>query len=150
MADEEKKPSQLEATVKVITVAVSIVALLWGGATFLITKQREARKAYLDYQLELYKETAKTAVILATSDDSVKVDSARIRFYELYYGELALVETREVAAQMVSFKASLEKALAEEDSLGAEAANLPLAALELAHVLRSSLAQSWGVEDWEF
>lgn len=80
------------------------------------------------------------AVTLATSKDSAAVDKARKRFDELYWGELALVETPEVESQMVKFGRALE---ASPESLQDEA-------LSLAHVLRSSLAKSWGIEDWEY
>ena len=135
-----RQPITLEAAVKLVTVGVSVVALIWGGVSFLIAKRLEARRPYLDYQLELYKETTKVAVTLATSTDSAEVDTARKRFYRLYWSELALIETPEVESQMVKFERALK---ASSDSLQYQA-------LYLAHVLRSSLAKSWGIEDWKY
>ncbi len=165
----EKETGRLEAIARAVTVGLSVIALIWGGVSFLITKRIEARRPYLDYQLELYKETAKTAVMLVTSNDPVETDEVIGRFCELYWGELALVETPEVESQMVNFKRMLETSDSEEgvseegvsekrmsehdvcdNGVLGENTNRRREALRLAHVLRSSLADSWGVDDWEY
>ena len=109
------------------------------------------------------------AAKLATSNNPEELDKLRKRFCELYWGELALVETPTVEAAMVKFKEVLsagdsqtsvsDKGVSEEtiggdvcdEGLLREGSNSRrLAALNLAHDLRSSLAKSWGVDDWEY
>lgn len=100
----------------------------------------EARQPFLTRQLELYGEAAKVAARIATTDDEKELGEATTRFWQLYWGELALVEDRDVEAAMVAFgeamKTSAKKA--QQQSLS----------LDLAHAIRRSLDRSWGIEVW--
>lgn len=78
--------------------------------------------------------------MLATSEDSARRNKAEKRFFELYWGELALVENPGVETAMVRFKDGLVS--------GASPDQLQQLSLKLAGALRASLADSWGVDLW--
>lgn len=98
----------------------------------------EATRPFLEKQLELYAEAARVCARIASAHDH---DTAVARFWELYWGELALVENREVEARMVHFGQALQY-MPEDRS------ELRQRALELAAACRASLARSWGVDAW--
>ena len=125
-----------------VGILVPLATLVWAASSFLITKRIEAKRPFLDYQLKLYKEATEAAVQLATSDDAQEISTARKRFYELYWGELALVEDRDVERAMVIFKRALEANGAGD--------HLQQSCLTLAHAFRSSLARSWKVKSWQY
>jgi hypothetical protein len=153
MTPTSKKEST-EIILKWIGTLVAVAGLLWGITSFLITsriqaetRQLEARKPFLDRQLTLYTEATQNASILATSVDPDAIEKARQRFWELYWGELAMVENGGintnkggVESAMVAFGSCLKR-----DCLQPELQPL---ALRLAHACRDSLAVSWGVQDW--
>ena len=145
--------------VKMIGAAVLIAGFLWGIYTYKHTSQRElaehmaeaerfavtrrveATKPYLEMKLKLYTEATQIAAKIATTDNKDYLKKENIdRFMQLSWGELALVEDREVASAMISFRNCLMK----ECSM----VELEQASLKLAHACRDSLARSWGVEDW--
>ena len=76
----------------------------------------------------------------AVSDVTVSIPPVA-RFWELYWGELALVEDRRVEGAMKAFGDAL--------IAGASADALQRLSLSLAHACRESLAESWGVEQWQ-
>jgi hypothetical protein len=98
----------------------------------------EATRPFLEKQLTLYGEAALICAKLATDPTD---DKARARFWELYWGELALVENAGVERAMVSFKNALVITPDDQDALTD-------CALEVAKACRLSLARSWGVEAW--
>jgi hypothetical protein len=100
------------------------------------TRRIEAQKPHLERQLVLYTEACQIAVCLATSTNETERTKAEKRFWELYWGELCMVESRGVERAMVKFGKALKQKAAE--------AELQSASYELAHELRSSLEASWG------
>lgn len=65
---------------------------------------------------------------------------ARQRFYVLFWGELAMVEDLEVDRAMSEFGRAL--------SSDQPQAVLQMCSLRLSHMLRRSLAKSWGTDVW--
>src|ERR1700722_11779063 len=57
-----------------------------------LTRRIEATKPFLERQLQLYTAATQAAAIIATSYDQDEVRSATKRFWQLFSGELALVE----------------------------------------------------------
>lgn len=98
----------------------------------------EATRPFLEKQLELYAEAARVCARIASAE---RDNDAIARFWELYWGELALVENREVEAGMVSFGQALQY-------MPSDRSELRQRALELAGACRKSLARSWGVDAW--
>ena len=153
MTSTAKKESA-ETLIKWVSAFVAVGGLLWGVTSFLITsriqaetRQLEARKPFLERQLTLYTKATQNAAILATSSDPDAIEEARQRFWELYWGELAMVENGGLNANeggvesaMVAFGKCLNKGCSQPE--------LQPLALRLAHACRDSLAVSWGVQDW--
>ena len=157
MAD--KSPDRLEAVWKILGVLGTVVAFLWGIYTYQDTAAKqlererleserlsetrriEATKPFLERQLTLYTDVSKVAATLGTSGDETEKAKARKRFWELYWGELALVENRDVEAAMVAFGGALRE--------GASQSELQELSLMLAHACRNSLAVSWNVPAWK-
>ena len=147
MTSTSKKESA-ETLIKWVSTLVAVGGLIWGITSFLITsrvqsetRQLEARKPFLERQLTLYTEVTQNAAILATSNDLDAIEQARQRFWELYWGELSMVENRGVEYAMVKFGQCLNEGCSQEE--------LRPLALDLAHACRESLAASWGVQDWK-
>ena len=116
------------------------------------------RGAFLERQLELYFEAAAIASKIATSSEGADEESAKRRFRELYWGELAVVEDAGVQNAMVEFGRILSKsdksACLGEEQIAQRATEpteavvkvcLLRGALDLAHAARKSLEESWKV-----
>lgn len=122
------------------------------------TRRIEATRPYLERQLRLYTEATQVAARIATKGSAPgqrdlkdspsasryhasTLDNAVTRFWELYWGELALVEDNEVERAMVAYGQALRDKAPTE--------TLQEKSLALAHACRDSLARSWGVEEWK-
>jgi hypothetical protein len=101
---------------------------------------RDSRKPFLERQLALYFEATKAAAQLSTVSRGLAWNTARQRFWELYWGELGLVEDAGVLAAMVAFGEALT---AYEQGHGTQA-ELHQLALGLARACRHSLQSEWG------
>lgn len=137
----------IDKYLKIITIIGSAIVFIWGVIQFSITQAAlaetrhiEARKPFLDRQLQLYTEASKAASTLATSDDKEELSIAEKKFWSLYWGELALVEDSSVETAMVKFGRELQ--------LERDPNRIKQLSLELAHACRNSLAKSWGVTEW--
>lgn len=116
-----------------------------GGSAAADNRRIEATKPFLERQLRLYTEASEVAACIATGTnavvDHIEIQTAKKRFWQLYYGELALVENVEVEEAMVQ--------LGEAISNGMDQSELRRASLNLASACRRSLATSWGIQAWE-
>jgi hypothetical protein len=109
----------------------------------------EAARPFLELRRTAYLETLQVVSVLATGERKGELDvgTARRRFEQLYWAELALVEDAAVDQAMVRLRASLvamddPASQADKEKLGKEKQN---ATLGVAHAIRDSLAQSWGL-----
>lgn len=131
-----------------ITILVSVGGFIWTVSSALQSRAIDARRPFLNKQLALYQLVTKTAAILATSTDANELHTAELRFWQLYWGELAMVEN----GGMKTKKGGVEGAMVlfgrELVKHSQDRANLQLLSLDLAHVCRDSLAESWGIKDW--
>lgn len=143
---------------KILTVLGAKSSFLWGvyqwrekssqelearkqeNARQIETRRIEATKPFLERQLALYGEATKIAAQVATQGDTESGKKALVRFWELYWGELALVENRSVEAAMVRMRNAL--------LANASTAELEQASLAVAHACRNSLDRSWGIRAW--
>ncbi|UPK36607.1 hypothetical protein IVB18_04280 [Bradyrhizobium sp. 186] len=119
---------------------------------------RESQKPFLERQLAFYFEAAKVTAKLATSTPAKSSanqdqpppedwDWARRRFWELYWGELAAVESPEVARAMVQFGNGLnelEKCIDKGGSCDETQNALKGPSIQLAHQIRESIEKGWG------
>src|SRR6185369_10509268 len=103
---------------------------------------REAQKPFLQRQTELYFEATGAAAKLATLEKGPERDNARKRFYELYWGDLSVVEDEIVETAMVRFHDKLD----DFEKGKAEKFDLQEMSLELAHACRNSMARGWGYQ----
>jgi hypothetical protein len=103
-------------------------------------RQAAARQPYLDRQLQLYTEAGRSAATLASSSDPKALADARERFWQLYFGDLAMVEDQDVDSAMKEFG----DALANHASQG----DLQMCSLRLSHRLRRSIETAWGTKLW--
>jgi hypothetical protein len=98
----------------------------------------EAIKPFLQLRQTYYLEAIKAAAVLASPLDHTReqIGQAKRRFWELYWAELALVDTQNVASTMkgVGDVADLRKPTPLQE-----------ATADFAHALRDSLLQSWGI-----
>lgn len=104
------------------------------------SRRVEATKPFLERQLKLYTEASLVAALIATSNDAAQVAKSTERFWQLYWGELALVENREVEAAMVQYGNALDNP--------SDRATLRQRSLDLAKACRLSLDRSWGINAW--
>ena len=144
----------LDAALKILPALGACVTFIWGvwvwkdnadeerdaaaaeTARFAESRRVEATRPFLEMQLKFYTEAAHVAARIASSGDQSTIG----RFWELYYGELALVENNEVAAAMKDFGDALTAGKHTE---------LNTLALELTERMRESLAKSWGTDAWQ-
>jgi hypothetical protein len=128
------------------------------------TRLIEAQKQFLDKQLDLYLETSKVVGRLVSEDLNFNNwESDRLRFEELYWSELTMVEHTEVASAMVEFRTALQPIIEkrsklysapqqttegrtklEEEVSTIDRNGLRNSALVLAHALRRGIEESWG------
>jgi L-ribulose-5-phosphate 3-epimerase UlaE len=73
----------------------------------------EAWKPFVQLRQKLYQDTIQTAAVLANSDihTQAELEAAKKRFRNLYVAELSMVETPQVAGQMVQFAKVVDPAL---------------------------------------
>src|SRR5262249_21218775 len=99
-----------------------------------------AMQPFLERQLGLFQETTQTVAFLATHSDSPDRAKRLERFWQLYWGELALVEHGQVESAMVDFGTAL--------SSGADQKELQQLSLEVTYACRDELAESWQEPSW--
>lgn len=151
-------PSSFEELLKAATLVGVVASFFWGvyvwkdksereiaqqrtdAERLSATRRIEATKPFLERQLKLYTEASQVAAAIATTSDNAARGKAVNRFWQLYWGELALVENTEVEAAMVAFGAGLNNK--------ASPSELQQLSLTLAHACRFSLDKSWGIHAW--
>ena len=143
----DPRPTFLDTALRLATPLLAIATLVWGIYTYGETVKRtaetrriEASKPFLDKQLALYSEATLNAATLATSSNPADLAAAKLRFLQLYWGELAMVERGAVESSMVAFKNALDAGKPQSD--------LARLALKLAYACRDELAVSWGTDAW--
>jgi hypothetical protein len=90
---------------KAIQSLVIVIGVLWAAYTFWDTRHRELQKPFDEKQLALYADAARVLAHLSVSDNPDP--ETTVRFWELYLGELPLVESTDdkdsIAAKMNEF-----------------------------------------------
>jgi hypothetical protein len=144
---------------KILAILGAIASFLWGvyqwreksaqdievrkleSSRLVETRRIEATKPFLDRQLALYTEVSRIASQIVTQGDTEVGKKALLRFEELYWGELALVESPTVEAAMVRMMNGLRNRSTTSDEL-------KQSSLALVHACRESLDKSWGIHAW--
>jgi hypothetical protein len=110
------------------------------AARYAETRRVEAMKPFLDKQLALFTEATQVASYIANAPSREGAAKQIERFWQLYWGELALVERGNVAKAMIAFGNGLNG--------GQPPRVLQGLALDLAHACRDELAVAWGTDAW--
>jgi hypothetical protein len=144
----------LETVLKILPVLGACVAFIWGvvqwkenadaelaaakleAERYADSRRIEATRPFLEMQLKYYTEAVQVASRIAHSHDPQSI----ARFWELYYGELALVENNDVALAMRQFGDALNQGKTTE---------LNTLAIELGRRVGESLAKSWNTGAWQ-
>ncbi|HXG23739.1 MAG TPA: hypothetical protein VNJ09_04220 [Chthonomonadales bacterium] len=119
--------------------------------SFAATARKERQQPFLQKQLELYFEASQTTAVLATSHDKTAWAKAYNRFWELYWGNLSIVESpyrqkeeRAVEQKMVDYGGILKETGGDMSKLTEEQRNqLEQASLSLAHACRDDIQETW-------
>lgn len=106
-----------------------------------ISAYRESSQPFLEKQLATYFEVSDVSSHLATAVDPASIDKKSLRrFWELYWGQLGLVETEAVDEAMVTFGAYLNAFQHKK----VDSSCLQRSSLYLQHELARSLESEWG------
>jgi hypothetical protein len=132
-----------QALYRLLAVLGACATFIWTAFTYFDARKREsearrleASRTYLDRQLKLFEEATTITARIAVAGKSAAPEDKR-RFWQLYWGELALVEGKKVESAMVRFGNLLQSE-----------ADMSQAALDIAHECREELARSWNTEVW--
>jgi hypothetical protein len=101
------------------------------------------QRPFLEKQLELYFLASETVSTLATEFDRQKWERARSIFWQLYWGQLSLVEEPDVELRMVEIGKMVPKS--PEASLFVPISSLERPSLDFAHMMRELIAKNWKV-----
>jgi hypothetical protein len=135
-----------------VKIASVIGAVIVGAATaytYFDTANREVEKPFNDAQLRLCIDASDVAAHVASVPPSERDDRwmpARMRFEELYWGSLAIVENANVEGMMVRFRNLLlpmETKVRANTLSDIERRQLQNAALNIAHACRALVSKTW-------
>jgi hypothetical protein len=103
----------------------------------------DARRPFLEKQFGLYVETSKVVGYLVAHQPTHKDwDENQARFNELYWSELAMVESKEVEAAMVKMGHALSDYMKSSERADTQLAASG-AAYELSHAIRKDIESIW-------
>lgn len=110
--------------------------------------EQEFRKRFWEERLTLYRRASKLAATIATAGSLDMVRQERSEFWQLYWGELAIIEDKEVLSAMVAYGEELQRREGiQHDPKGPSPASnirdLSQLSYQLARACRNSLAKTW-------
>lgn len=112
-------------------------------------RANEYKKRFWEKQLDFFAEACQaTGTLTYAPVDSPEFKQASAKFEELYWGRLAIVESNEVAGQMVAFRQALAKLVSakSDDEQTAARGTLRNISLDLAHQCRETARVSFNVD----
>jgi hypothetical protein len=125
------------------TVLTAVITALITLVVYWLQQRQKNRKPFLQRQLDLCFAATQAAASLASEVDTGKWKEARTTFWQLYWGPLSIVESREVEAAMFEFGKLVPTGEIVEQHLPVTALQIP--SYELAHAVRKLILKSWGV-----
>jgi hypothetical protein len=138
-----------DAASKIAATVGAVAGGLWAVFVYRQARKTEAKTAalaakqpFLSKRLELYSEATGYAAVIAVSNDRGQVAAAKEKFWNLYWGPMAVIEDKTVERAMIAFGEAVDSSYPPE--------KLKAYAVELAHSCRDSLAESWHVSDAKF
>jgi hypothetical protein len=149
-----------DSFVKNVGVLATVATLIGGSIAFFAQRsddlaqrrlqaeaaERESKKLFLEKQSTLFFEAVPlvSRLAIARSPDEI-AEKDEQRFWQLYWGELGMVEDVAIARSMDLFGRSLQafRDFGPDNSCGAQRRRI---SLTLSHCVRKSLAANWGVD----
>ena len=131
--------------ISILTFLLALIGLPLGLWQYFEKAENDYKKPLwekqLNYYLEATRATATLAALRNDTNDAAQQEwqKARMRFWELYYGELVVLEAPEVSTAMVAFG----KCLRDYEDDKCDLKTLRSLSLNLAHACRTSVANSW-------
>jgi hypothetical protein len=131
----------------IFTLVIAIGGVFIGLWQYRKSSEQDFKKTFWEKQLNLYMElTGATATLVTFIGDKDPVaqgeyKKARVKFWELYYGQLAVIADPNVDREMVDFGLCLR--LIEKNDLRCDGDGLKAKALTLAAACRASVSNSW-------
>ena len=124
----------------IVGIVISVLSFKEAKKAEAESRKIEAAKPFLELRQELYLEALKNASILASKNfhTEEEVKEAKKKFAQLYWGQLSLVEERNIEKTMVE--------VAKEEHILDSVYQSQQPTLNLAHLMRESLIKSWGVD----
>jgi hypothetical protein len=108
-----------------------------------LNAQETRKQPFFVKQFEVSLRATKMASTMATTKDELAFNAAENEFWLLYWGELAVVESSEVASAMVAFGDNLEQM---RRPIQLPASELQDYSLSLADAVRNQTQSNWMVE----
>jgi hypothetical protein len=142
-------PSILQFILWWLPVVAAVATGLWTMVTFVNERANQtnaqvlqAQQPFLSKQLDLYGEVLKEVGKLVTLPrDDKEWTKSEMRFWQLYWSELSMVESGEVEGAMVRFANQLNTYKKDGPNLKV----LEHCSYELAHAVRRSIQTRWQV-----
>src|SRR5262249_151011 len=134
-----KEPTMAEAIAAVvqywppIAFVITAAGAAWAIWQYQTTAWIEARRPFLQKQFEFAIEAVQAAAQLSTTTDREIFERAKVVFWELYWGRLAIVEDDKLEAAMVNFGEALPRYGADSGNRG----ELLELSLDVAHATRT-------------
>ena len=108
--------------------------------------ERESKRIYLEKQAEIYFEIVPLVSKLAIAESAELIEKGdERRFWQIFWGELGMVEDTDVARAMDLFGVSLNAFQGRIDN-GQCAKKRKAISITLSHCVRKSLGDSWDVQ----
>lgn len=127
---------RLEFGLKALGSAVALGGLLLTGIQYTRNQSVEAAKPFLEKKLKWCEEAVETTSFIANAELGVKTTAVKVvRFRQLYWGVMGMVENQQITDAMMAFGDKLD---AKEP-----AGSLQGASIRLAHACRQEMADSW-------
>lgn len=136
-----------DVAIKALAVAVTLIGLLIGAFQFLQVQAIQAAKPYLEKKLEWCAEAVETTARISSTPEPDQ--KALLRFWQMYWGVMGLIENQAVTAAMVDFGGLLREGGSQEGGAkdpGGPVEGLQGASLRLAHACRDELSREWSAK----
>ncbi|ADE55904.1 hypothetical protein [Coraliomargarita akajimensis] len=135
----ENKLKALELAIKFSLLFGVLVSSIWAYLKYNDTKEKEFYTYYWNQKFQLFLDTSEAAAVMATTSDLQTFRQARSKYFELFYGQLSLVEGPGVKSAMEAFAPLVPR----EASPKLPASQLEQPAYKLTIQLKNELLLAW-------
>ncbi|MDX2361230.1 MAG: hypothetical protein QNK23_10515 [Crocinitomicaceae bacterium] len=150
----ESSHRKWDIRIKIATSIIGLGVLITGLVQYSIDNQRTYVKVLYDNQFNLYNDLLSVSSEVALLEyDSLLVSNpsefpeAKREFLKFYYGNIILIENREVEIKMIELKKKLEEFEDEDvDEILATMGEIRVICGHLALACRYSLEETWGIK----